>query len=203
MNNNTVKLENDVEIYENKISEYLDQYIIEKNIEDMSREPQSRWNAALIYIYKNIFKEHKDSLKGPDRDTYNDELINNICDIYIELCYEYDKEISINGFCFLTGIHKDTIYSWGREETRLGSSCSDLYKKLIENNEESLSDKLISGGLNPMKVLPALNRRHNWNMPGTNRQGGEQTQSIEEIQERHKGVIQQEDAKLELPSADF
>lgn len=93
MNNNTVKLENDVEIYENKISEYLDQYIVEKNIEDMSREPQSRWNAALIYIYKNIFKEHKDSLKGPDRDTYNDELINNICDIYIELCYEYDKEI--------------------------------------------------------------------------------------------------------------
>lgn len=66
MNNNTVKLENDVEIYENKISEYLDQYIVEKNIEDMSREPQSRWNAALIYIYKNIFKEHKDSLKGPD-----------------------------------------------------------------------------------------------------------------------------------------
>ena len=40
-------------------------------------------------------------------------------------------------------------------------------------------------------------------MPGTNRQGGEQTQSIEEIQERYKGVIQQEDAKLELPSADF
>ena len=66
-----------------------------------------------------------------------------------------------------------------------------------------MSDKLISGGLNPMKVLPALNRRHNWNMPGTNRQGGEQTQSIEEIQERYKGVIQQEDAKLELPSADF
>ena len=77
------------------------------------------------------------------------------------------------------------------------------YKKLVKNNEESLSDKLISGGLNPMKVLPALNRRHNWNMPGTNRQGGEQTQSIEEIQERYKGVIQQEDAKLELPSADF
>ncbi len=203
MNDNTVKIENDIEVYEDKISEYLDQYIHEKDIEDMAREPQSKWNAALIYIYKNLFKGHTEDLKGPDKDTYNDKLINDICDIYIYLCYEYDKEVSINGFCFLTGIHKDTIYSWGREETRLGSSCSDLYKKLIENNEESLSDKLISGGLNPMKVLPALNRRHNWNMPGTSRQGGEQTQSIEEIQERYKGVIQQEDAKLELPSADF
>ena len=201
---NTVITESGIEVYENDITKYLDQYIAEKNIENMSKEPQSKWNAALIYIYKNLFKGCKDNLKGPDKDTYNDKLINDICDIYIELCYEYDKEVSINGFCFLTGIHKDTIYSWGREETRLGSSCSDLYKKLVENNEESLSDKLISGGLNPMKVLPALNRRHNWNMPGTNRQGGEQTQSIEQIQERYKPVeLSDNGTQLKPPDAEF
>lgn len=201
---NTVITESGIEVYENDITKYLDQYIAEKDIVDMSKEPQSKWNAALIYIYKNLFKGCKDNLKGPDKDTYNDKLINDICDIYIELCYEYDKEVSINGFCFLTGIHKDTIYSWGREETRLGSSCSDLYKKLVENNEESLSDKLISGGLNPMKVLPALNRRHNWNMPGTNRQGGEQTQSIEQIRERYQIAGQTaEQTRLEAPEADF
>lgn len=204
MNDNTVKIENDIEVYEDKISEYLDQYIHEKDIEDMAREPQSKWNAALIYIYKAVFKNDRERLRDPkNKDNYNDKLINDICDIYIELCYEYDKEVSINGFCFLTGINTDTVYTWGHGEYRLGSSCPDVYKKLVKNNEESLSDKLISGGLNPMKVLPALNRRHNWNMPGANRQGGEQTQSIEEIQERYKGVIQQEDAKLELPSADF
>lgn len=171
----------------------------------MSKEPQSKWNAALIYIYKAVFKNDRERLRDPkNKDNYNDKLINDICDIYIELCYEYDKEVSINGFCFLTGINTDTVYTWGHGEYRLGSSCSDVYKKLVKNNEESLSDKLISGGLNPMKVLPALNRRHNWNMPGTKAaKAGEQTQSIEEIQERYKGVIQQEDAKLELPSADF
>lgn len=201
---NTVITESGIEVYENDITKYLDQYIAEKDIVDMSKEPQSKWNAALIYIYKNLFKGCKDNLKGPDKDTYNDKLINDICDIYIYLCYEYDKEVSINGFCFLTGIHKDTIYSWGREETRLGSSCSDLYKKLVENNEESLSDKLISGGLNPMKVLPALNRRHNWNMPGTNRQGGEQTQSIEQIQERYKPVeLSDNGTQLKPPDAEF
>lgn len=204
MNDNTVKVEQGVEVYENKISEYLDQYILEKNIEDMSKEPQSKWNAALIYIYKALFKNNKESLKGPDKDTYNDRLMNDICDIYISLCYEYDKEISINGFCFLTGINTDTVYTWGSGERRLGSSCSEIYKKLIKNNEESLSDKLISGGLNPMKVLPALNRRHNWNMPGTSRQGGEEQRSIEEIQQRYKvPELSENTAQLQPPDADF
>ena len=204
MNDNTVRVEHGIEIYENKISEYLDQYILEKNIEDMSKEPQSKWNAALIYIYKAVFKNNRERLKGPDKDTYNDKLINDICDIYIELCYEYDKEVSINGFCFLTGINTDTVYTWGSGERRSGSSCSDVYKKLVKNNEESLSDKLISGGLNPMKVLPALNRRHNWNMPGTNRQGGEQTQSIEQIRERYSlPELSENTAQLKPPDADF
>lgn len=204
MNDNTVKVEQGVEVYENKISEYLDQYILEKKIEDMSTEPQSKWNAALIYIYKAVFKNNREKLKGPDKDTYNDKLINDICDIYIELCYEYDKEVSINGFCFLTGINTDTVYTWGSGERRLGSSCSEIYKKLIKNNEESLSDKLISGGLNPMKVLPALNRRHNWNMPGTSRQGGEEQRSIEEIQQHYKvSELSENTAQLQPPDADF
>lgn len=201
---NTVMTEDGVEIYENKICEYLDKYIAEKGIEDMSKEPQSKWNACLIYIYKAVFKGNKESLKGPDKDTYNDRLMNDICDIYISLCYEYDKEISINGFCFLTGINTDTVYTWGSGERRLGSSCSEIYKKLIKNNEESLSDKLISGGLNPMKVLPALNRRHNWNMPGTNRQGGDQTQSIEQIQQRYKPAeLCDSDTQLDAPTPNF
>lgn len=204
MNDNTLKIEQGVEVYENKISEYLDQYILEKNILDMSKEPQSKWNAALIYIYKALFKNNKESLKGPDKDTYNDRLMNDICDIYISLCYEYDKEISINGFCFLTGINTDTVYTWGSGERRSSSSCSEIYKKLIKNNEESLSDKLISGGLNPMKVLPALNRRHNWNMPGTSRQGGEEQRSIEEIQQRYKvPELSENTAQLQPPDADF
>lgn len=161
---NTVKAENGTEIYESEITLYLDQYIQERGIEDMTKETQNKWNAALMYIYKYLFKDDKNKLKAPDRDTYNDKLINDICDIYVNICFEYDKEVSINGFSFLTGIHRDTIYSWGANETRLGSSCSDVYKKLVANNEESLSGMLISGGRNPMKILPALNRRHNWNM---------------------------------------
>lgn len=227
--------ESSIEVYENGISACLERYIAERDIEDMAKETQGKWNAALLYIHKNMFANSSELMSKMNKSMYDEYKINSICDIYINLCYEYDKEISINGFSFLTGIHRDTLYSWGKEEYRntvyydvnnnrisniaiwkvnhpgeqyreeLGTACSDVYKKLVANNEESLSCKLISGGLNPMKILPALNRRHNWNMPGNNNPGGEQRQSIEEIQQRYD-LEQKSNADkslLEPPKADF
>lgn len=203
---NTVKTESGVEVYEDKISEYLDQYINEHDIEDMHKEPQSRWNAALLYINKYLFKPHPELLKSENRlsNTYDLEIINNICDRYIELCYEYDKEISILGFCKLTGIAQDTIYQWGAETSRFGSSASEIYKKLTQEREESLSNMLISGKRNPVGLLGALNRHYGWNM-GQPRGGSvEKQQTIEQIQQRYKPAELCENGKqLELPEADF
>ena len=202
---NTVKTETGAEVYESKIQEYLDQYIQEHDHMDMSHETQSKWNAALLYIYKYTFKDDRDNLVYKDnRDTYNDILLNEICDIYINLCYEYDKEVSIVGFCKLTGINTDTIYDWKNGDARLGSSSIDIYKKLNRENEESLSCKLISGGTNPMKILPALNRRHNWNMPNTPTSGIEQHKSLEQIaQERGIQGITDNNSVIDIPDDDL
>ena len=203
---NTVKTESGIEVYEDKISEYLDQYIIEHSIEDMHKEPQSRWNAALLYINKYLFKPHPEVLKSENRlsNTYDLEIVSNICDRYIELCYEYDKEISILGFCKLTGIVQDTIYQWGAETSRLGSSASEIYKKLSTEREESLSNMLISGKRNPVGLLGALNRHYGWNM-GQPRGGiTEKQQSIEQIQQRYKPAeLSANDTQLAPPKADF
>lgn len=203
---NTVKTESGVEIYEDQISEYLDQYIDEHDIEDMHKEPQSRWNAALLYINKYLFKPHPEVLKSENRlsNTYDLEIVSNICDRYIELCYEYDKEISILGFCKLTGIVQDTIYQWGAETSRLGSSASEIYKKLSTEREESLSNMLISGKRNPVGLLGALNRHYGWNM-GQPRGGiTEKQQSIEQIQQRYKPAeLSVNDTQLAPPKADF
>ena len=171
----SVIIEDCIEVYESQIELYLDQYITERKIKNMNKETQGRWNAALLYIRKHVFQNKDDLMSEVNHSMYDEYKINCICDVYINLCYEYDKEISINGFSFLTGINRDTVYSWGKEECRstvyydsdgnrignisiwkynhpgeeyteeLGSSCSGIYKKLIENNEESLSNKLISG----------------------------------------------------------
>ena len=195
---NTVKTESGIEVYEDKISEYLDQYIEEHDIEDMHKEPQSRWNAALLYINKYLFKTHKDYLKlkpytsgnlkynnTTNNNAYDLDKINYICDIYINLCFEYDKEISCMGFGKLTGISQDTLYQWGAETSRPGSLGSEIFKKLTTEREESLSNMLISGKRNPVGLLGALNRHYGWNMGQPRGSGAEKQQSIEQIQQRY------------------
>lgn len=203
---NTINAECGVEVYEDAVYDYLDEYIDTHKVEDMHKEPQSRWNAALIYINKNYFKMHPDILKSEDRtsNTYDLKAVDRVCDIYIELCYEYDKEVSILGFCKLTGIVQDTIYQWGAETSRLGSSASEIYKKLSTEREESLSNMLISGKRNPVGLLGALNRHYGWNMGQPRGGGAEKQQSIEQIRERYQIAGQAADPpRLEAPEAGF
>lgn len=202
---NIIKTESGVEVFENAVSEYLQEYIDTHQIEDMHREPQSRWNAALLYINKYYFKLHPDILKvdGKLNNTYDLDIINNICDVYIDLCYEYDKEISILGFSKLTGINQDTFYDWGNGSSRPSSIGCEIYKKLSREREESLSNMLISGKRNPVGLLGALNRHYGWNMGQPRGATGEQKQSIEQIQERYKVDQAPDQPLLEPPKADF
>ena len=123
--------------------------------------------------------------------------------MYIDLCYEYDKEISILGFSKLTGINQDTFYDWGNQSSRPSSLGCDIYKKLRQEREESLSNMLISGKRNPVGLLGALNRHYGWNMGQPRGVSGEQKQSIEQIQERYKLEQTPDKPLLEPPKADF
>lgn len=171
--------EDGTEVYYSQIHEALDRYINDpdREIDNMRKEPQSRWNAALIYIYNTVFKgtdklrrkpyDYKANGGMSNNNEYNQELVNCICDYYIALCYEYDKEVSINGFSKLTGIDSDCIYGWAGRESYSGSASATgvaIYKKLSAEREESLSNMLISGKRNPVGLLGALNRHYGWNM---------------------------------------
>ena len=97
---------------------------------------------------------------------YNYDLLNDICDYYIYMSMLYDKEVSIMGFCNLTGIDKDTVTTWSKPD-RLSTSSMRIYKKLCENREESLSNKLVTGNKNPVGVIAVLNRQFGWASPYT------------------------------------
>ena len=45
------------EVFKNDIELYLAQFCEEYKIEDMTKEPQSRWNAALMYINRYVFSD--------------------------------------------------------------------------------------------------------------------------------------------------
>ena len=79
------------------------------------------------------------------------------------MCYEYSKEVSILGFSKLTGITKETIYTW-LNGAELSRGTSAIAKKLNTEREESLSNKLVSSKGNPVGVLGILNRHYGWNM---------------------------------------
>lgn len=176
-------IKQDQEIFENQIVMFLKMFCEEKDppIKDMTKEPQSVWNGCLRYIRKNVFR-NKDILKSKNNiainnnsipsnfNSYNYKLINDICDIYIDLCFLYDKEVSIIGFSNLTGINPDTLHDWGNGDVKLSSLSCDIYKKLNYYREESLSNKLVTGKQNPVGVLGVLNRHYQWNMPGVSKE---------------------------------
>lgn len=159
------------EVYTDRIQEAIANYCIDHDIDknEIYTFDQQRWNSVLLYIYRSVFKPCKNDgvvrlYNEKSNIDYSDkELIDNICDIYISLCYEYSKEVSIMGFNKLTGIDEETINNWsnnaGSERGSLG-----VRKKLLDEREESLSNKLASGKGNPVGILGILNRHYGWNM---------------------------------------
>ena len=170
--------DNTIEIFENDIQMYLSMFCEENGIEDMKKESQSVWNGALRYIRRHVFN-NKDVLKSKDNiniynnnipstfNAYNYDTVNSICDIYIDLCFINDKEVSIIGFSNLTGIDTELIYNWANENTKLSTTSFNVYKKLSQFREESLSNKLVTGNKNPVGVIAVLNRQYGWASPYT------------------------------------
>lgn len=208
--------EDGTEVFYSEIHRALCEFIEDRGIEDMSKESQNKWNAALIYIYNTVFKgtnklkrSNYDSNKlmynkPSNNNAYDINIINNICDYYIALCYEYDKEVSINGFSKMTGISVDCICAWGGKVNKqshnfqnVGQAGLDLHKKLTDERQESLSGMLISGKRPPVAILGALNRWYGWNMgqPQETNQGLPD-QSAADIAARHR-IAQEE--RPELP----
>ena len=179
--------ENAIEVFENDIQLYLSMFCEENGIEDLKKESQSVWNAALMYIKRHVFNNNSvlksstplsgynnnnynnqySNLNNSNCNSYNIDIVNSICDYYIYLCMMYDKEVSVIGFCNLTGISQDCIYAWANNTRELSTSGNEVYKKLNQFREESLSNKLVTGNKNPVGVIAVLNRQYGWASPYT------------------------------------
>ena len=155
MKNNTVKTSDGIEIYMSQIHELADDYINNTlNSKDDIYNKQC-FAGMIKYIALKIGK--------PD---YTDlVLLNSLWDIYTSLCYKYKATVSIERYCILIGISRQTFYSWINEDDRkdyspeLGSSRADMMKKWDAESESSWQDEASTGNPGPMFVLKA---RRNW-----------------------------------------
>lgn len=179
------------EVFANEIEYYLQEFCEQRKppIEDMTTAPQGVWNAALLYIQHHLFKgtnklklnNHLSGYKNNNNsdvtsnlnksncNAYNISLVNEICDYYIYMCYQYGKEVSILGFNKLTGIDDNTIYAWRDEKNILSDSGADIYKKLSQEREESLSAKLVDSK-QAVAQIAILNKHYGWNLPGVSKE---------------------------------
>lgn len=138
MMGNTVRAENGVEIYETKIHEYADEYINTLNDPESINNNPSLFTGMIKYIYKHLFKNNP---------VNNDDIsvLDNIFDIYTELCYRYNKRPTLLNFSLLVGISNDTFNAWKNGEYRAGeggasSAHSLTVKKWLKECESSLVD---------------------------------------------------------------
>lgn len=166
------KVNNTVDVFKDDIDMYINLWMEERNIEDLCKISQNRWYNCCKYIYEHVFKVNPKYLKDDNNinNAYDTDKVNEVLDIYIDLCNDYEKVVNIVGFTFFTGIHRDTLNGWVNG-VQLGSSGSDICKKIDEMREESLVGLQVSGKGNPMNYMPSLNKYCGFNMPGVRDQG--------------------------------
>lgn len=177
--------EEQTEVFENDMELYLSQFCEEQGIDDMKRESQSVWNAAMMYIKRHVFNDphtlkssnniyNTNAIMDSTYNSYNYDMVDRVCDYYIYMCMMYDKEVSAVGFSLLTGIDRYTILTWREEGTKLSRKSSVIGKKIQDFREESLSAKLATANKNPVGILAILNRHYQWNLPGVSKESSKQ-----------------------------
>lgn len=155
MKDNTVIAESGVEVYKNVIDCYVDEYI--SDLQESKDIYNKQCFAGMIkYISMRIKK---------DIDYDNLVQLDNLWNVYTGLCYRYKQTVSIERYCILINIARDTFYNWlngVHKETyspELGSSRSDMMKKWDAETESSWQDEASTGNPGAMFVLKA---RRGW-----------------------------------------
>lgn len=135
---NTIKSTDGIEVYEDKIKYYADEYISALDDPESINNNPSLFTGMIKYIYRHLFKNNPIN---------NDDigLIDNIWSIYTELCYKYSKRPTLLNFSLLVGVSNDTFNAWKNGEYRRGadgasSAHSLTVKKWLAECESSLVD---------------------------------------------------------------
>lgn len=136
------KTDDGIEVYENQIETLFIKYFSERDLEPGDKDIKtSKYNSAWKYIYNNLFKPDRETIRYNNKNSkinYDDiRELKKICEIYIDLCFEYNIFTGQYGFCRMTGISRDTLNSWKRGEYRGGEDgASSKYSDIVKNIDD-------------------------------------------------------------------
>lgn len=167
------------------VDDVITDYCMRDDLDESDIPPQI-WNDIIEEIRVTLFEKNGNLLwlNGIVGVRYDDEKVMDAYEIYKRICNRHCQVVNIKGFADMIGIDKQTLYNWdsdskysskynkhsGGSSNRLSRKTIDLRKKIMDDNEQSLESMLQDKRINPMKVLPSLNRHHMWNLPGVSRE---------------------------------
>lgn len=196
--------EKNIEYYESSIESALFEFSESQGYENPREMTQSVWNAALNYCNKHCITKKdlkvnsniyiNNTIMPTNCQSYDFDKVNSLCDLYINLCMTYDKECSIIGFSFLSGINYETLEEWKRGD-KATSRNSVIPKKIAVFREESLSNKLAGGKANPVGILAILNHHYGWNLPGVSREPAKPQANVQQIAAQMGVALEGQDVK--------
>jgi len=199
MNDNAITTADGVEIYEDDIKMYADEYI-RTLLRKEDIEKPNVFTGMIKYINRKIkFNKNNNIYTSID-------LLNNIWVNYTELVYKYNQKPTIEEFALLIGISRETIYSWMRGDTRsedyssaLGSSRSDTIKKFQDECRIGRYKSAAAGNVGGIFLCKAVDGMvETAPVPVAN---VAQVQSIEQLQEKYLEGTKTD--ALPMPKADF
>lgn len=161
MDSQVVNLEN----IENVVNDYIENICIQEDIDIKDIRP-IKWLYIINRLHRDIIAPNVNVLLKIYNNKNNQYDINKVVyiyNIYKNTSLKFMQEVTLKCFCDFSGIERQTIYNWSSEASSAGF---DIYEKIMTDNEQSLEQLLKDKSINPMKILPILNRKHNWNMPG-------------------------------------
>lgn len=156
---NVINTDNGIAIYEHDIYLYADEYI-KDILNSPDRVTKRQFTGVLRYIQKKVFAVSDTDVRYNNKacniDYADIDMLNGVLDIYTDLCCRYNQETSKNGFSNLTGITRETLDTWKKNEYRAKSdgngekptsAHSDFVKKIDNFNEDSLADMMLDGNI--------------------------------------------------------
>lgn len=136
------------EIYENQIEQLFLEFFREQNI-DVNKDTikQTKFKACFMYIYKHLFKPDNTTVRHNNKTSkldYKDiDTLNDVLDIFNQLCFNYNVIPSKNNFSVMTGISIETLSNWKRQENRIyiyydknGNKINDICEWKLNNKGE-------------------------------------------------------------------
>lgn len=159
-NRHVITTYNGIDIFDNDISVLCSEYESQfDDIEERINKPMF-FTGLVVYINRHLFKPITDRNYNHD---YN-ALDYIFYDCFLPLCAKYNKTVTLQNFCLMTGISNDLLSQILSGTYKDGSKVKPQTFQTVKKWKETAESALIDNGMigNPVFSIFALKANHGW-----------------------------------------